>query len=319
MEIFLKKIISVSRRTDIPAFYGKWFMRKLKEKRAGYLNPFSGQKYIISLKKEDVLCFVFWSKNFIPFMDNLKRINELGYKFYFNYTINGYPSVFESNVEDNDLLIANLKELSELYSPEHINWRYDPIILSDVSDIEFHLKNFENMASKMEGYVKRCLISFVQIYGKVKKNFDLISQNNNIKILQPISDQKIDLANEISDISAKYGIKIYSCCGDYLVNDRIKKAHCVDGELIKSLFYNEIDIPEYKIRPTRKECGCTQSTDIGTYNTCVHGCNYCYANVSRNVSLKKYEANDDGSLFLGYSKILSDQWIKEIENKGISS
>jgi len=310
-----KKIVSVSRRTDIPAFYGKWFMHRVKKGMAGYLNPFSGQRYIVSLKKEDVLCFVFWSKNFIPFMDDLKIISELGYNFYFNYTINGYPKVYESNVEKIDVLIKNMKELSRLYSTEHINWRYDPIILSDISDKGFHLKNFENIASQLSGHVRRCLISFVHVYGKVKKNFELLEQKESVKTHVPSLDEKIELANKISDIAQKYGIQIFSCCGDDLLNDAIKKAHCIDGELIKELFYKDISIPRLKNIPTRKECGCTQSNDIGVYNSCIHGCSYCYANVNRDLGLEKYKSIDNDSLFLGHSKERSDVWIKEMNMK----
>ena len=113
-----KRIISVSRRTDVPAFYGDWFMGRLKEGFAGVVNPFGGQKYIVSLKSEDVVCFVFWSKNFTSFLENLKIIDGLGYKFYFNYTVTGLSPVFENNVEK-QAAIENLKQLSRMYSPRH--------------------------------------------------------------------------------------------------------------------------------------------------------------------------------------------------------
>ena len=112
----MKRIISVSRRTDIPAFYGDWFMRRLEEGFAGVVNPFGGRKYIVSLKPRDVVCFVFWSKNFSPFLENLKVIDDLGYKFYFNYTVTALPGVFESNVE-RQAAIEGLKQLSRMYSP----------------------------------------------------------------------------------------------------------------------------------------------------------------------------------------------------------
>jgi len=110
----MKRIISVSRRTDIPAFYGDWFIRRLKDGFAGVVNPFGGRKYIVSLKTEDVVCFVFWSKNFSPFLEDLKVIDGLGYKFYFNYTITALPGVFESDVE-RQAAIEGLKQLSRTY------------------------------------------------------------------------------------------------------------------------------------------------------------------------------------------------------------
>jgi len=116
----MKRIISVSRRTDIPAFYGDWFMSRVKKGFAGVVNPYGGKKYIVSLKPEDVSCFVFWSKNFMPFLENLKILDELGYKFYFNYTVTGLPEVFETNL-DKQSAIESLKYLAKTYSPAHIN------------------------------------------------------------------------------------------------------------------------------------------------------------------------------------------------------
>lgn len=114
----MKKIISVSRRTDIPAFYGEWFLKKLNEGFTEYKNPFSGRMNQTSLLNEDVASFVFWSKNFIPFVSALKTIKEKEYNFYFNYTINNYPKSFEPNLPEKELLINNLKYLSDSYSPE---------------------------------------------------------------------------------------------------------------------------------------------------------------------------------------------------------
>lgn len=116
----MKKIISISRRTDIPAFYGDWFMGRLKNGFAGVVNPFSGQKYIVSLRPQDVICFVFWSKDFSHFLENLKIIDSSGYRFYLNYTVTALPDIFESNV-DKHRAIKTLKQISRISSPRHIN------------------------------------------------------------------------------------------------------------------------------------------------------------------------------------------------------
>ena len=235
----MKKIISVSRRTDIPAFYGNWFLKRIQQGFVGYLNPFSNDKYKVNLRKDDVECFVFWSKNFIPFLDKIKIIDNLGFRFYFNYTINGYPNIFERNTEKTEKTIENLKLLSDLYSKIHINWRYDPIIISDITDYSFHLKNFEKIAKQVKNSTGRCIISFIDLYKKVKRNIQKIEIENNIIIKDPEIELKVKLANDLADIALSYGIKIYSCCGDYLVGPKIKKAHCVDWELIRGLFYNK--------------------------------------------------------------------------------
>lgn len=307
----MSKIISISRRTDIPAFYSDWFMNRLKAGFAGYVNPFGGQKYIHSLKPEDVTCFVFWSKNYTPFLDNLKIIENMGYKFYFNYTITGLPNIFECNLVKTETSIDSLKKLSKLYTPKHINWRYDPIIISDITDYSFHINNFENIASVLEGYVERCYFSYAIQYGKVKRNFDKFQNENNIKIVEPDASLRIKLANELADIAGNHGIKMLTCCGDHLLSNKIAKAHCIAGNIIEELFFQNGF--KYDEKPTRKECGCTQSIDIGTYDTCPHGCIYCYANMNKNMAENRHQNHDKNAAFLGFTKVESDKWVVDLK------
>jgi len=312
----MKRIISVSRRTDIPAFYGDWFMGRLKDGFAVVVNPFGGQRNFVSLKPEDIVCFVFWSKNFRPFLENLKIIDSLGYKFYFNYTVTGLPPVFESNVEGSrgagspkQVAIETLKQLSKTYSSRHINWRFDPIIISSICDCDFYIRVFEELASQFAGFVERCYFSFVAEYNKVKRNFEELEKSTSVKIFQTSKDIKIELGNEFAAIAERYGIQMFSCCGNYLVNDRIKKAHCIDGAIIEELFFPKG--LQYNEKPTRKECGCTESTDIGAYDTCPHGCVYCYANANKRRAYKAFGNHDKESAFLGYSQSDSDRWLAE--------
>lgn len=306
----MKRIISVSRRTDIPAFYGDWFMQRLKEGFAGVVNPFGGRKYFVSLKPEDVTCFVFWSKNFNPFIENLKIIDHLGYKFYFNYTVTTLPEIFESHV-DRQSAIEGLKRLSRTYSPRHINWRFDPIILSGITDRDFYVRSFTELASEFAGLVERCYISFVTVYYKVKHSFEHLEKTTDARITDCCEDFKRDLANELASIAEGYGIRMYSCCGEYLTGGKIQKAHCIDGEIIESLFYPEG--LSYKEKPTRDQCGCTESSDIGTYDTCPHGCIYCYANAHKSKAAQRYNNHEKDSAFLGYTRSESDKWLAEIK------
>ena len=312
----MKRIISVSRRTDIPAFYGNWFMKRLREGFAGVVNPFGGHKYLVSLRPEDVRCFVFWSKDFTPFVENLKIIEGLGYKFYFNYTVTGLPGVFETSL-NKESAIDTLKLLGRIYSPKHINWRFDPIIISSVCGRDFFIKAFEVLAGEFAGLVERCYFSFVTEYGKVLRNFEQLEKSAGMKIENVSDSFKVELANELAQIAEGFGIRMYSCCGDYLVNERIRKGHCIDGEVIESLFYP--DGMPYQQKPTRKECGCTESSDIGTYDTCPHGCVYCYANSNKRKAGQMYENHDKDSAFLGYSRSQSDKWLKELQSQDMQN
>jgi Domain of unknown function (DUF1848) len=308
----MKRIISVSRRTDVPAFYGDWFMGRLQEGFAGVVHPFGGRRYLVPLAPEDVTCFVFWSKNFSPFMENLKIIERLGYKFYFNYTVTGLPALFESRL-DKHSAIENLKQLSRTYSPLHINWRFDPIIPSSLCSRDFFLKAFEALACEFEGYVERCVVSFVTEYGKVKRSFAEFERAAGVKIARCSRSFKIDLANELAAIAERHGMRMFSCCGDYLTAGPIQKARCIDGGVIERLFYPKG--LEYKQKPTRSQCGCTESTDIGAYDTCPHGCIYCYANVNKHQAAQAYRNHDPASAFLGYSKSDSDRWLVELRQQ----
>jgi hypothetical protein len=306
----MKRIISVSRRTDIPAFYADWFMRRIREGFAGVVNPFGRRRYRVSLSPEDVACFVFWSKDFTPFLDRLGTLDRFGYRFYFNYTVTPLPSVFESEV-DKHAALSTLKHLAKRYSPAHINWRFDPIILSSISDEEFYLRAFESLAGELEGLVERCYFSFVAFYGKVRRNFHGLEQAQGVQVAEPNEQVRIDLANRIAEVAARHGITMYSCCGDYLLGDRIQKAHCIDGALIERLF-GPGETP-YKDKGTRPECGCTESMDIGTYDTCPHGCVYCYANANKAAACQAFEQHDPDSAFLGFARAQSDAWIAELQ------
>jgi Domain of unknown function (DUF1848) len=289
------KIISVSRRTDIPAFYGDWFMNRLNEGFVEYVNPYSGAKYAVSLLPEHVVCFVFWSKNFEPFMDHLKTIGR-SYNSYFQFTINALPKIFESNVVETSIAVETLKEISRTFSPVHVSWRYDPIVITEFTDADFHLRNFESLASQLEGFVERCYFSFPTFYGKVKRNFTIFEKENGFPILDRDEHFKLALAGRVAEIAHRHGIGMHSCCGDYLTGEKIKKAHCVDGDLIGRLFFN--GRYGYKVKPSRPECGCAESIDIGAYDTCPNGCIYCYANLNQQKARAAHAEHDPNSVQL---------------------
>ena len=292
----MKRIISVSRRTDIPAFYGTWFMNRLRQGKAGYKHPYSREESILSLLPEDVVCFVFWSKNFIHFTGDLKEIKQMGFNFYFNYTITGLPGFFEPGIPEKTGILENMKLLSDTYSPETINWRYDPIIISNKTDAAYHIEQFRKMAVFLRGYVKRCYFSFMTLYHKIEQNIHDLEQSNHLYVNNPALEDKIRLVNILSEIADNNNMTLYSCCDIHLVDEKIKKAHCIDGELIQSLF--SIKDFNFESGATRKNCGCTKSSDIGVYDSCPHECLYCYANTNWENVHRNHTQHDPCSLFL---------------------
>jgi hypothetical protein len=305
-----QRIISVSRRTDIPAFYGDWFMNRVRAGFAGAINPFGGQKYRIDLRPETVMCLAFWSKNYAPFMPYLQTLTAMGHRCFFNFTITGLPHEFECNLVDPDEAVGTLKRLADQFSPDHISWRYDPILISDQTPFDWHVERFASLASKLKGATKRCYFSFALQYGKVQRNFAEFQRHQKIRIEDPDLSTRQHLADALADIGVANGMTLYSCCGDVLVNGNVLKAHCVDGDIIRQLFdpYGTV----FKAVPTRKECGCAESSDIGAYDTCPHGCVYCYANMNKVRATKQHREHDPDSAFLGYSKAESDAWVAEM-------
>jgi hypothetical protein len=290
------RIVSVSRRTDVPAFYGEWFMGRLAEGFAVWENPFGRQLHRVSLRREHVRAFAFWSKNFRPFLPHLRDIKAAGLPCFFNYTITGMPRAFEPGVVETGDAVDSLKALSAMFSPDHVNWRYDPIVLSGTTETEYHIALFETLAAQLEGYVKRCIVSFVCMYGKVKRNFARFEAEQGVRFRDPPIEERRELAGRLAAIAARHGMTLHVCCGDAIVGGAARKACCVDGDALSRLYFGG----EWRgaRRPTRTECGCIESTDIGSYDSCPHGCIYCYANVNKEKAERVFKAHDPQSELL---------------------
>jgi hypothetical protein len=287
-------IISASRRTDIPAFYSRWFFNRLKAKYVDVANPFNpNQVRRVNLKPEDVDAIVFWTRNSRPILKYLSEIDRLGYGYYFLYTITGYPKELEENLPSLEAAIRTFKELSNRIGPKRVIWRYDPIILSSITDREYHRHNFERIASGLSGHTKRVIISFVDIYKKVRRKIRKLSDEKGIEWYDIESQNAAKLAADLKEIAGSHGFEIQSCAEDIdLSSSGIIPGKCIDNELINVLF--DLNLPYKKDPHQRKRCLCTRSVDIGAYDTCGYRCVYCYANSSFEkaaVSLRNLDAN----------------------------
>lgn len=287
------KIISASRRTDIPAFYSEWFMNRIRDGYVRWVNPFSRLVHRISLRPEDVMAFVLWSKNYAPLVPHMDELDARGYRMLFHFTINGLPRVFEPRVPDAQKTIECAHALSERYGPDPVLWRYDPVLISSITDVQYHLDRFRELCAAMEGAVRRCYFSFTVFHNKVQRNATALHGETGIALHDLPPSDRIEIANALADIASDHGIEMLSCCGDYLAEGKIKKAHCTDAELLFRLY------PDRTRRlveaPTREGCGCCECTDIGAYDTCAHGCIYCYASSRAQTALRNHERHDPRS------------------------
>ncbi len=264
-------IISATRRTDIPSYYGEWFLNRL---RAGYVliqNPYNAERYSrASLRKEAVDMIVFWTKNPIPFLKYLPEIDAMGYKYYFQFTITPYGKETEKGLPDKELLIDTFIELSNKLGKKKMVWRYDPIILDEVHTVEYHLEKFAYMAKRLSGYTNRCVISFVDSYKNVMAR---MGKDPAYKLTKRNIDE---LVGKMAEIAKVNDLEIYTCAEEVdLEKFGVKHGACVDKKLIEDILDFKIDVKEDKNQ--RKECLCVECIDIGTYNCCANGCNYCYA------------------------------------------
>lgn len=272
-------VLSVSRRTDIPAFYGDWFINRLKEGFVYVRNPMNiHQVSKIPLTPEKVECIVFWTKNpSEKFIKDLKILDELGYRYYFQFSINSYDKKIEVNIPKKTILMERFKQLSNQIGKEKVIWRYDPIFFNEHYDFEYHKKWFEYIAAKLENHTEKCIISFLDYYSKIRSRLIF----NGIPEVQ--EQQMHEFAFYLSAIGNKYDIKVESCCEEIdLSSVGIEHGHCINAELINRICQLQYDFKKDKSQ--RQACGCIESIDIGSYNTCRNGCIYCYANWKETVN-----------------------------------
>lgn len=311
-------LVSASRSTDIPAFYADWFFYRLdKVGYSAWTNPFNGEKSYVSYK--DTRFIVFWSKNPRPLLQYLPILEKRGIKSYIQYSLNDYKAEgLEKNVPSLNQRIDTFKQLVDKLGKGHVVWRFDPLVLTECIDVESLLDKVENIGNQLQGYTEKLVFSFADIlsYRKVQVNL----QKAGIKYIDWTETQMQDFAQRLSVLNQKWGYEL-ATCGEKidLTKYGVQKNHCIDDNLIIRLAYNDKILMDYlkvKLYPMpqvslfgeveplpegaiilpnemyamhgdnrdkgqREFCGCIKSKDIGEYNTCVHGCEYCYANASK--------------------------------------
>jgi len=295
-------VISASRRTDIPAFYADWFIRRIE---AGYCtvpNPYNrSQVNRISLEPNDVDAIVFWTRHPRPMFPSLLKLEESGYRFYFMISILGYPRQFEPHGPDLNQSILDFQELSGRIGPDRVIWRYDPVILSPATDGQYHLEHFHEIAESLQGATKRVVISIVDIYRKNNKRMALLEDEfRPVQSETEVKAQICRLMPQLVSVASSVGMEIQSCAEEIdLDTFGIKTGKCIDDRLLNEIFAS--DVPVHKDPGQRPLCGCIPSKDIGMYNSCPFGCRYCYATGLPVTAKRNFQAhNPDSPSLLGW-------------------
>lgn len=332
VEMQVPEIVSASRSTDIPAFYSDWFFHRLKVGYSAWTNPFNGVRGYVSYKNTRFI--IFWSKDPSPLLAHLDELKEREIGCYIQYTLNDYVKEgLEKGVKPLEYRIDTFKRLVDKLGLGSVIWRFDPLMLTNTIDIGTLLTKIENIGNQLKGYTEKLVFSYadISIYRKVKSNLD----KNDIISRDWTENEMCELANELSKLNKSWGYTL-ATCGEKidLKTYGIEQNHCVDDALIIRLAYHDkvlMDLLKVKIHPMpspsifgdteplppdaiilpnniyvtrgdnrdkgqREFCGCMKSKDIGEYNTCIHLCEYCYANTSKQIAVKNYNLHKENLL-----------------------
>lgn len=281
-------IISASYKTDLPAWYGEWFMNRL---RAGYCevaNPYINAVSTVPLTRPEVDGFVFWTRNIRPFMKHLPEVRDRGFPFVVHVGAMGYPQALERTQASPERAAEDMRKLADEYHPRTAIWRYDPVLFTSLTGYDWHVANFRRIAGMVAGATDEVVVSFAQVYSKTRRGLERAAREHGLTWEDPSDETKRELAGEFVAIAREHGMQLTVCAQSQYVVPGAGEAHCIDPLRLS-------DVAGYMITAPRKPhrtCGCYQSKDIGAYNTCPHGCVYCYAVASCDAARARYCEHD---------------------------
>ena len=283
-------IIQTGMRTDIPAFYSKWLINRIKEGFVLVRNPYNPSqvtRYNLSPKVVDLM--VFCTKNPAPILPYMKYLKPYGQ--YWFVTITAYGKDIEPNVPDKRKVMEAFKRLSDIVGVDSMGWRYDPIFVDPRHSVEWHISQFEEMAKTLSGYTKSCVISFIDIYKKVERNFPEVGE--------VFQKDKLTIGKAFIEIAGKYGMIIRPCAeGNDLEAYGADCSGCMTVKIFETALHAHLNVPKRGKNQRNGACACLLGTDIGEYDTCGHLCRYCYANANSALVKKNMKKHNPESPFL---------------------
>ncbi|MBE0431377.1 MAG: DUF1848 domain-containing protein [Dehalococcoidia bacterium] len=289
-------IISASRRTDIPALYSEWFINRVRAGWCAVPNPVNSRQVSrVSLDPRDVDAIVFWSKNPAPMLPHLDELDGRGFRYYFQFSLNDYPAQLEPSIP---CLVDRTKtflSLSSCIGPPRVIWRYDPIIISNVTPGQYHSDRFARIAKELRGATHRVMVSIVDFYRKTDRRLSELEWEGFAFDRQGASSAgMVTLLKDLATIASRHDMEIFTCAeGHDLSETGILPGRCIDECLLSSLW--ALNLGYTKDPAQRDLCLCTVSKDIGMNNTCIHGCPYCYATGDQALARRRYEEHDPRS------------------------
>ncbi len=293
-------IISASRRTDLPSFYGEWFIRRVRTGWCDALNPFRpSQRTCVSLRPQDVDAIVFWTRNPTPFEPHLDELDRLGFRYYFLYTLTPYGPPLEPFLAPRVDRIAAFRRLAGRLGPDRVVWRYDPIILSPRFSADWHLEAFAALAGALHGATNRVTVSFLDFYRKTERRLAPIeAATGDAFCRDPLAHPELPrLINGLSALAREHGLALQTCAENPRLHRLgIRPGACVDAALINRIWKTRL--PLTKDPGQRPDCRCTVSRDIGAVDSCRHGCAYCYSTRSHERAVERAGHHDPNASLL---------------------
>lgn len=297
-------ILNTGSRTDIPAYYSDWFFNRVKERYVYARNPYYPTqitKYFLNPDVIDII--VFCTKNPFPMLDRLSLLSA--FDMFWFVTITPYERDIEPYVPSKEQVIKYFQQLSQLVGKEKMSWRYDPIFITDKYSVNYHIEQFRQMANVLSAYTDQCVVSFIDLYEKTKRNFKGIRSVTN--------DEQKTLIAAFSVIAKENNLQIHLCCeNETLTRENVDADGCMSKKVLEQALGCKLSVPQKKM--ARQECSCLLGADIGAYNTCGHGCLYCYANYDDETVAKNRRLHDITSPLL-VGEVTKNDVIKQAEQK----
>lgn len=282
-------IVSASYRTDIPAHYGAWFLRRLEAGFAMVANPYGGPAYRVSLAAGDADGFVFWTRNAGPFLPVLDEVKRRGFPFAVQFTVTGYPRVLEPGAIETAAAIAQVHAIARRFGARAAVWRYDPIVVSDAAPAAWHRGNFARLAGALRGAADEAVVSFAAPYRKTARNLAAALGRAGLAWRDPPPAEKHALIADLAAIAAEARMRLTLCTQPALLPGAAEPARCIDAARLSDVAGRAIAA---RTKGNRPGCLCAESRDIGAYDSCAQGCAYCYAVSSRARAQAALKAHD---------------------------
>jgi hypothetical protein len=284
----IRVIVSASYRTDIPAFYAPWLLRRLEAGFCRVASPYGGRPYEVSLTSDSVEGFVLWTRNLRPLMPHLGRVRQVA-PFVVQFTATGYRQPLETSVIAAGDAVAQLHEVRNRFGARAAVWRYDPIVFTGELDTAAHRAQFAALARALRGAVDEVVLSVMHPYRKTRRNLDRAARRHGFLWRDPPLEEKRDLLQSLAEIAGDQAMAATLCSQPELLTQGLGEARCVDAARLADVAQQPVAAREAGNRPG---CRCTLSRDIGAYDSCPHGCVYCYAVADRDRAVANFHIHD---------------------------